>query len=188
TNAHVILEEPPREEEGPAGRPAPGALPVLVSGKGEAALRAQARRLRSHLLSHPELDLRDVAFTAATTRAQFEQRAAVVASDREGLLAGLGGLAEGEPGAGGVEGRVVGGRTAFLFTGQGAQRAGMGVELAAVYPRFAEVLEEVCGELDGRLGRSLRELLEAAEGTAEAALLDATEYTQAALFAVEVAL
>src|SRR5829696_8568306 len=190
TNAHVIIEEAPELEEAPAERlvAAPPVVPVLVSGKGEAALRAQADRLRDHLLARPELDLIDVGFTAATTRSQFDRRAAVVAADRDQLLAGLGALADGEPAARVVKGRTVGGKTGFLFTGQGAQRARMGAELAEAYPRFAEALDEVCAELDPLLDRPLRELLSAPEGSAEAALLDRTEYTQAALFAVEVAL
>ncbi|MFI5003518.1 MAG: SDR family NAD(P)-dependent oxidoreductase, partial [Solirubrobacterales bacterium] len=213
TNAHVILEEAPRPAAGPApggaqgGRdsnaPALGFLPWLVSGRSEAALRAQAERLHAHLESHFELQPLDVAFSLATARAQHEWRAAIVASDRDGLLAGLAALSRGEPAGSVLEGRAAGGRVAFMLTGQGSQRAGMGAELYETLPRFSEVLDEVCAELDRsretlasgehprfdqRLGRSLREVLFAAEGSPEAALLDETELTQAALFALEVAL
>ena len=184
TNAHVILEEAPAEEAAPvaAGRP-PAAVPVLVSARGEAALRAQAERLRAHLEARPEVSLADVGLAAATTRAQLEHRAVVVATGRDELLAGLAALAAGEPAAGVLEGRPVAGRTAVLFTGQGSQRPGMGVELAAAYPAFDRALDEVCAELDPLLGRSVRELLSTGDGS-----LDATELTQPALFAVEVAL
>ena len=134
TNAHVIIEEAPallpRVVETPE-RVAPQVVPVLVSGRGEAALRAQAERLRSHLLANPELGAGDLGFSLATGRAQFDRRAAVIAGDRAGLLDGLAVLASGGSAASLVSGRVLAGRTAFLFTGQGAQRAGMGVELAA---------------------------------------------------------
>ncbi|MCW5254815.1 acyltransferase domain-containing protein, partial [Streptomyces sp. SHP 1-2] len=140
--------------------------------------------LRSLLLEHPELGVTDVAFSAVVSRARFDRRAAVVASDRDELVAGLRKLMEDPSGTG----TVLAGKTGFLFTGQGAQRAGMGAGLAAAYPVFASALDEVCGHLDPLLGRSLRELLFAAEGSAEAGLLDRTEFTQAALFAVEVAL
>ncbi|MEU3664533.1 SDR family NAD(P)-dependent oxidoreductase [Streptomyces sp. NPDC032940] len=187
TNAHVILEEAPAVEE-PAAEAAvvrrPPVVPVIVSGKSGAALAGQAERLRSHLVSRDGLDVVDVAFSAVTSRAQFDERAVVTAKDRDDLLAGLAALADGQL----ATGRPVAGKTGFLFTGQGAQRAGMGVELAAVYPVFAEALDEVCGRLDGLLGRSLKELLFAAEGSPEAGLLDRTEFTQPALFAVEVAL
>jgi len=191
TNAHLIVEEPPGEEalvRDDRERHAPPVVPVLVSGKGEEALRAQAERLRSHLLARPGLELADVGFSLATGRAQLAQRAVVVACDRGGLLAGLGALAAGEPAAGVLGGRVAGGQTAFLFSGQGAQRAGMAAGLAAAFPGFGRAGDEVCAELDPVLGRPLRELLFAAGGSAEAALLHATEFTQAALFAVEVAL
>jgi acyl transferase domain-containing protein len=184
----LILEEPPAgppaETTGTTGPgQSPAALPVIVTGRDVSALRAQAERLRGHLAVRPESGVLDTAYSAATTRAHLEHRGVVVAGGREELLAGLAVLAAGESGAGVLQGRPVGGKTAFLFTGQGAQRAEMGLELGAAYPVFDVALDEVCRELDPLLGCSLRELL-AAEGST----LDVTEYTQAALFAVEVAL
>ncbi|MEV6121569.1 SDR family NAD(P)-dependent oxidoreductase [Streptomyces sp. NPDC052077] len=187
TNAHVILEEAPEEAESPeAGGPTPvepSAVPVIVSGRTPEALAAQARRLHAHLLARPALRPLDVAYSAVASRAQLDHRASVVATCRDTLLAGLGAHADGLPG-----GAPLAGRTAFLFSGQGAQRPGMGTGLAAAHPEFARRLDEVCARLDRHLDRPLRALLSAPEGSPEAALLDRTEYTQAALFAVEVAL
>ncbi len=190
TNAHVIVEEAPAEQ---AAQPAPsaGALPVaalVVSGRSETGLREQARRLRRWLTDRPELAPVDVGWSLVSARAQLERRAAVVGADRAALLAGLDAVVRGESAAGVSTGSARGGKTALLFTGQGAQWAGMGSELYARFDVFATALDEICAELDGHVGRSVKELMFAPAGSVEAELLGRTEYTQPALFALEVAL
>src|SRR5204863_9010837 len=100
--AHVILEEAPPRSEVPKLQPPvplPPCLPLLVSGQTEAALRAQAERLKAHLVSHPDLRLADIAYSLLTTRTHFERRAVVVASDRAALIEALDALSQGNSSA-----------------------------------------------------------------------------------------
>ena len=173
----------------PARRPtAARAAALPLSARSEAALRGQAERLAAHLRAEPDLDPADVAFSLTTTRAAFDHRAVVLGGDRERLLAGLDALAADEPPPDVHEGRARTTRTAFLFSGQGAQRPGMGTGLAAAFPVFAEAFEQACAALEEQLGCPLAEIVAAPEGSDRAALLDRTEITQAALFAHEVSL
>ncbi|MDT8911879.1 type I polyketide synthase [Amycolatopsis sp. PS_44_ISF1] len=186
TNAHVIIEQ--TEAAGPeaAGRGEPPVAAWPLSADSADALAAQAERLADH----PEDSAADIGFSLATTRWRgagpppppLAHRAVVVGRDREELLSGLAALAAGAGAPGVVRGRRGTGRTAVLFTGQGAQRAGMGRVLAAEYPVFAEAFAAVCAGLDAHLERPLRTVLEDGE------LLRRTGFTQPALFAFEVAL
>src|SRR5215213_2481147 len=170
TNAHVILEEAPTLESIEVGEgddlpeaPLPGALALPLSAKTEPALREMAANLAAHLRENPDLDPADVGFSLATTRALFDRRAVATGPDREQLLERLDALGRGETPAATATGTALPGKLAYLFTGQGAQRPGMGAELYAASPVFAAALGEACEALDAHLGRPLRGLLFAAE-------------------------
>ncbi|WSY86924.1 SDR family NAD(P)-dependent oxidoreductase [Streptomyces sp. NBC_00876] len=177
TNAHVIVEEAPAEAEETAVRAELPAAPWMVSAKTGEALAGQAERLLAVADDHsPE----DIGYSLATTRTAFPHRA-VVLGDRVGALAALAG---GEDHPGLVQGVVTQGRTAFLFTGQGAQRVGMGRGLYEAFPVFAEAFDAVCAEVDAHLGLSLRGVVWGEDADA----LNATAIAQPALFAFEVSL
>nr|ADH04659.1 TugC [Chondromyces crocatus] len=218
TNAHLILEEPPLIEgasltEGtslaasqpPSTAPVAGDVspvaengstptslptwPLLLSGKTEAALYAQAGQLRDHLQAHPHLPLGDVAFSLATTRSHFDHRAALLLHDRDTALHALASLAQGSTPPQAVLGLASSaGKLALLFTGQGSQRIAMGRPLYRAFPPFRDAFDAVCRHLDPLLDRPLRDVLFADEDAPHAALLDQTAFTQPALFALEVAL
>ncbi|MFB9968215.1 SDR family NAD(P)-dependent oxidoreductase [Sinosporangium siamense] len=183
TNAHVILEEAAPEEQ---TAPATGGGMVVwpLSARSGAALRAQAERLWEWLKANPEVAAEDVAFTLTSARAVHDHRAAVAGRDRAELAGRLAALASGETGAGVVTGTAARGGVGFLFTGQGAQRAGMGRELHASFPVFAAAFDEVVACFDRLTGGSLRDVVFGDDGE----LLERTEFAQAGLFAVEVAL
>ena len=171
TNAHVVLEEaphPPAPSPGPSpslrlGPSTPGegeTYLFLLSAKTPAALEAVTSNLVGHLEAHPDLDLRDVAFTLQAGRQPLEvRRAAVVGKD----LSSVPWLtAQPEPGFVPV---------AFLFPGQGAQHERMAAELRE--PVFRREMDR-CASI---LGMDLF-----------AGDVRQTEIAQPALFAVEYAL
>jgi acyl transferase domain-containing protein/NADPH:quinone reductase-like Zn-dependent oxidoreductase/acyl carrier protein len=215
TNAHIILEEAPPARVAQAGAlgddviaeqrasealpesevPADRVLPFLLSGRTEQALRAQAERLRECVNDDPHLRIADIGYSL-TDRPAFEHRGVVVCADREELLEGLGALAHGQhaPAVIGGVTPAVGDGLACLFTGQGSQRVGMGRELYESYAVFRETLDGVCVEFSGHLERPLLDVIfgNGSEGSAETPTgtghLDRTVFTQAGLFALEVAL
>ncbi|MFF9581401.1 SDR family NAD(P)-dependent oxidoreductase [Streptomyces achromogenes] len=187
TNAHVIIEAAPAgtPAEEPAAEPASpagGTVPWLLSGHTPDALRAQAARLLDHLSAAPDTDPHRLAGALAHARTRLGHRAAVLGRTRDELTAGLRAVAEGRTPPAGALGTAADGRLAFLFSGQGSQLPGMGSRLAADFPAFATAFDEVRAHLDPLLDRPLAEVLDSA------GLLERTEYTQPALFAVEVAL
>ncbi|MCX2971767.1 MULTISPECIES: type I polyketide synthase, partial [Streptomyces] len=218
TNVHVVIEQAAPEEtpaDAPepdaAPRVAPPVVPWVLSARSPQALAAQAGRLLTRLGGAGDSGggyggdsgtdsggvasggvaegaagpgapgALDIGYSLALTRARFEHRAVLVGSERADLVPALRALAD--PGPDAAHPPVTRGRTAFLFPGQGAQRAGMGRELYDAFPVFAEAFDAVCAELDRHLDASVREVV---FGGSE--LLDQTRFTQAGLFALEVAL
>ncbi|MER6120876.1 SDR family NAD(P)-dependent oxidoreductase [Streptomyces sp. NPDC001743] len=190
TNAHVIIESPAAEQTEQAAQPAapePSApVPWLLSARDPEGTARQAGRLLAHLEARPAAHALDVALSLATTRTPLELRAALLVTDREQAMRDLAVLADGGTTASLVAaqdtGSTGGGPTAFLFSGQGSQRLGMGERLHRAHPVFAQAFDEAVAALDEHLDRPLAAVVREDE-----AALNRTGYTQAALFAFEVA-
>ncbi|MFH9864422.1 type I polyketide synthase [Streptomyces sp. NPDC017202] len=191
TNAHLIVEQAPEPEPAPreSATGEPTTQPWVLSARTESALADSARRLLHHLRTRPEETPARIGWALASTRSSFEHRAVVVGTDRASFIDGLRALCEH-----GTSPRLRTGtaaappRTAFLFSGQGGQRLGMGRELHSAYPAFATAFDEACEALDRHLSRPLRDVVRASGNGPDADLLDRTEYAQPALFALQVAL
>ncbi|MET7891273.1 SDR family NAD(P)-dependent oxidoreductase [Streptomyces mirabilis] len=206
TNAHVVLEEAPRDlVRAATGTPPtqlPGATLLPLSARTLPALRGQAARLLEALDEQPRPALSDVAATLAHHRTHFEHRAVVRAADRDDLLTALRALAEGrtdsdsdsDTGNGNGNGAdvVVGpqqavptGKLAFVFPGQGSQWAGMARDLLDRDPVFADELDRCDAALRPFTSWSVAAVLRGAEG---APPLDRVDVVQPVLFAVMVSL
>ncbi|MEU7298507.1 SDR family NAD(P)-dependent oxidoreductase, partial [Streptomyces exfoliatus] len=191
TNAHVVLAEPPVQPLTPAADPGDGdSAPFWVlSGRTEPALRAQATALVDALDTLDDVSVRDLGRALATTRTALDHRAAVTADDRAEAVAALVALGRGEAHAALALGTArPDAGLAYLFTGQGSQRVGMGRELYEAEPVFAAALDAVCRELDACRASvpgtpPIRDVM-----FHDAEALDRTENTQCALFALQVAL
>ena len=207
TNCHVVLAQPPPDDTagrvsisginviGQAADPphddrcapaAPGVVPVVVSGRTGAALRAQAGRLDGFLAGRAGVELGGLAYSLAVTRTHFECRAVVVAGDVAGLREGLQAVAGAGAGAGTVAGvGDVSGKVVFVFPGQGSQWAGMALPLLDSSPVFRERLADCERALAPYVDWSLVEVL---RGVGGGAVLDEVDVVQPVLFAVMVAL
>jgi acyl transferase domain-containing protein/acyl carrier protein len=187
------------EEHSAAGLPL---MPWVLSARSEAALCDQAARLLAHVDHDGALRPIDIGLSLAAGRSALRHRAVVLGGDPQSLSAGLSALARGDDTPLVARGamKAHGSGVAFLFTGQGAQRVGMGRELYEAFPVFSAALDEASACLEGSLGRPLLEVMlgPQAAGRDEPVyedpdfsakgLLDQTMFAQAGLFALELAL
>ncbi|WP_432046544.1 type I polyketide synthase [Streptomyces asiaticus] len=190
TNAHVILEEAeeaeeaPDKPEAPAEEPdgAPAVMPWVLSGKSEAALRGQARRLASFLEARPEVSPVDVGMSLVTSRSLHERRAVVTGGSREELLKAVRAVAESTATSGAARDGGITPRPVFVFPGQGSQWVGMARELLTSSTAFAARMSECAVALSSFVEWSLLDVLDDADA------LERVEVVQPALWAVMVSL
>jgi acyl transferase domain-containing protein/acyl carrier protein len=192
TNAHLILEQPPSQQfstEEPTPVPAPfepSVVPWLLSAKTAEGMREQAARLAAHVADHPDLAPADVAWSLATSRTHFTHRAVILGHDRDSLLTATTALANGTPAPSVVTGVArAGGKTVFVFPGQGSQWAGMGLDLLKSSPVFAARITECDRALSQYADWSLLDVL---RSSPDAPPLERVDVLQPTLFAVMVAL
>ncbi len=180
TNAHVIVEEAPsRDAEGESSYPAQA---LLLSAKTTTAVTAMAARLRDHLRAHPDVSLKDVAYTLQVGRAQLPHRRVLTCRTLADAIAEL------ESDVPPLQAQEQAPALSWLFPGQGSQYANMARGLYEVEPHFRATMTS-CFELASKLGRAeLRELLFPLEAQADSEALHETEYGQPALFVLEYAL
>ncbi|WP_455768692.1 type I polyketide synthase [Kitasatospora purpeofusca] len=215
TNAHVVLEQAPEPEpaDGPEATDAPepadgpeavtdgpdaaagAVLPWVLSGRTASALGDQAARLRARIAADAPARPVDIGFSLATTRSAFEHRAVVIGDGHPALLSGLAALSgpgtdlpTGPAATADVvvgTGRVVEGRTALVFPGQGSQWAGMARDLLATSPAFRDRLVACDAALSAHVDWRLPAVLEGAPG---APSLERVDVVQPVLWAVMVSL
>jgi acyl transferase domain-containing protein len=190
TNAHVILEEEPPQEQADERAPdsgvAGGLVPWVVSGKSAAALERQAGKLRDFAAAEPGADLAGIGWSLVSGRSRFEHRAVVLGRGRDELLSGLAALSDGADSTAVVRG-VAGnlGGVAFMFPGQGSQWVGMGRQLYDTFPVFAQSLDACAAALAEWVDWSLLDVVHGVKG---APTLDRVDVVQPALFSVMVSL
>lgn len=181
TNAHVVLEEAPTQED--AG-PSRSQQLVVLSAEGSTALECAVENLACHL-SESEVPLADAAYTLAVGRACFTHRKAVVGTDRQEAATLLRAANTMKHVAAAETAPMV----AFMFPGQGSQFVGMGREIYETEPVFKGVVDRCAEILQPLLGRDIRAILYPGPGAHDSELLlQQTAFAQAAIFTVEMAL
>ncbi|MFE9999925.1 SDR family oxidoreductase [Streptomyces avermitilis] len=177
----VVLEQPPAVEHSEETAPDAAAPLFTLSAKSAAALREQARNYRRLLAQRPDVPLAGLCYTANVGRSHHPYRVAGPVADHAALVRLLDQAAgRDHEGPSGIR------RTAFMFSGQGSQYAGMGAALYERFPVFREHVDACDRLFAPHLGRSVAALVRGTAADPEA--IDRTEYAQPALFTLEYAL
>jgi len=203
TNAHVILAEAPSNKKKQKAISKPECLTkrshslLVLSAKCESALLELVQKYQKFLENDSTISIADMCFTAATGRDHLSHRLGFVTESIEQLLQQFKSFDNNKQSesVGVITAKQIrrkSPKVAFLFTGQGSQYADMGQELYQTQPIFRQTLDECTDILRFYLDRPLLEVIFPTETTEtieeQQSLLDQTQYTQPALFAIEYSL
>jgi len=196
TNVHVVLEGPPAEEQPPAAASdatagsvdSSQAELIPLSAHTPEALKDLASSVKQYIeQAGAELSLADVGYTARVRRGHLPHRLAVLAENREELVAGLEAFLADEAYSNLAAGQAASkaAKTVFVFSGQGPQHAGMACGLLDRYPAFREEVQQCDQIVRSLAGWSIIEELRRPEETSR---LEQTEFAQPTLFALQAGL
>ncbi|MEM8640791.1 MAG: type I polyketide synthase [Cyanobacteria bacterium P01_G01_bin.54] len=183
TNVHAILEEAPASPETPAPELERPLHLLTFSAKSSAALQDLAGSLAQAIAASPATSLADFCFSSNTGRSHFAKRGAIVAASLAEMQQKLTDFVAEEK----RDRHKTPLKTAFLFTGQGAQTLQMGQQLYQTSPLFRNILDRCNEILLPHLEQPLLTVLYP-ESEPTDVLLNRTLYAQPALFAIEYAI
>ncbi|WP_240002217.1 MULTISPECIES: hybrid non-ribosomal peptide synthetase/type I polyketide synthase [unclassified Photorhabdus] len=182
SNAHLILEEAPRQQDARILDDERWHL-LPISAKTPQTLLQQGERLAVALTTGNE-PLADIAGTLQQGRSAFSKRAFVVGKDREQLINQLRQLSPQT-----INRKQQPRAVIFMFPGQGSQSIEMGQSLYLRDGVFRQQFDRCAELLQPHIKLDIRQLIyPQSERDNAISRLNATRYTQPALFTVEYAL
>ncbi len=191
SNAHVILEEPPKPEQFKSSVRETEYL-LKLSAKTENSLQQSIKNYIEYMKVNTECSLEDIIYTANTGRADFDYRFSVVAKTREEFTSKMESFLSGDRKEGTFtsadrEEALVGKpQIAFMFSGQGSQYVGMGKELYQHNPVFKQAFDECNRLFRPYILKSLTDLIYSNDASDEH--IEKTLYAQPLIFSVEYSL
>jgi acyl transferase domain-containing protein/acyl carrier protein len=186
TNVHMVLEDAARPHIDLPEIERPAHI-FTLSAKNEAALKESAAHFEDYLGRNPSEAIADICYTTNVGRSHFKYRLAIVAGELKDIQDNIAVFESGRRSKNLFAGQMQENRPpeiVFMFTGQGAQQAGMGRQLYETQPVFRKTLEQCDELLRPHMGASLLDILYGESS----ALIDDIAYAQPVLFAFQYAL
>ena len=188
TNVHIILENAPTSKHVETTIDRPTQI-FTLSAQNKTALQELATSFEKYLEANPTQSITDVCYTTNAGRSHDRHRLAIVADDLKQIHKSLSAFNVDDRSKNLFHGQMQGNRppeVVFLFTGQGAQFAGMGRQLYETQPTFRETLDQCDELLRPHLEQSLLSVLYPDPDSASP--IDDIAYAQPVLFAFQYAL